>query len=91
MYNLLSFALGLAAWGFGIAAIRKKGCPWRMLLSQTACGGALMGQLLEVRRRVDLGDWSALLDTMGAVVFAAGVLLAVTAALNLAAVLRRKK
>jgi len=89
MYNFLSLALGLAAWGFGIAAICKRGCPWWILLSLTACGASLMNQLLEVRRRVDLGDWSALLDTMDTVVFAAGVLLAVTAALNLAAALRK--
>lgn len=90
MYNILSLTLGLAAWGLGIAAICKKGCPWCVFFSLTACGTSLAGQLLEVRRRVVLSDWSALMDTMDAVVFAAGALLMVTAVLNLAAMLRGK-
>ena len=52
-----------------------------------ACGGALLLQLEEVRRRVVLRDWSALMDTTDAVVHAAVVLLAVTVLLDLLAVL----
>lgn len=91
MYNILSLTLGLAAWGLGIAAICKNGCPWCILFSLTACGASLAGQLLEVRRRVALSDWTALMDTLDAVVFAAGVLLMVTTVLNLAAVLRGQR
>lgn len=91
MYNILSLTLGLAAWGLGIAAICKKGCPWCLLFSLMACGASLAGQLLEIRRLVGINDWTALMDTLDAVVFAAGVLLMVTAVLNLAAVLRGQR
>lgn len=87
MYNVLSFALGLLALGLGIAAICKNGCRWYVLFSLTACGVSLAGQLLEVQRRVALSDWTALMDTMDAVVHDAVLLLAITTALNLAAVL----
>lgn len=87
MYNALSFALGLLALGLGIAAICKNGCLWYVLFSLTACSVSLAGQLLEVQRRVALSDWTALMDTIDAVVHDAVLLLAITTALNLAAVL----
>ena len=89
MNNLLSLLLGLAAWGFGLAAVVKPGLRWLSPVSWTACGAALLFQLLEIHRRVELSDWSALLDTMDAVLLAAGVLLAVTILLNLTAFLRQ--
>jgi len=90
MHNLLSFLLGLAAWGFGLAAALKPAGRWLSHASFLACGISLVLQLAEVRRRVGLQDWAALLDTMDAVLPAAGILLAVTAGLNLTAWLRGK-
>lgn len=90
MYNLISLLLGLASWLLGICAIAKPGTGWLSLASLVSCGAALLAQLLEVNRRVGLADWSALLDTMDAVLLAAILLLAVTTALNLAAWLKMK-
>ena len=67
MHNLLSFLLGLAAWGFGLAAALKPAGRWLSHASFLACGISLVLQLAEVRRRVGLQDWAALLDTMDAV------------------------
>lgn len=91
MFNLLSLALGLAAILFAIHSIRVHFCPACCILSFTCCCGALTSQLLEVRHLVDIGDWSALMDTMDAVIFAAAVLFALTVFLNLLALLIRKE
>lgn len=88
MLNLISFLLGLCAWALGAAAIAKKGsCPLSFG-SFTLCGVALMLQFFEIRRRVALCDWSALMDTADALAMAAAVLLTVTTALNLTALWR---
>lgn len=86
MYNIGSLILGLAAWGIPLFAIGKK---YRFALccvgSLSCCAVSLMLQLLEIKRRVDLSDWSALMDTMGAVVLAAVVLIAGVLVINFAA------
>lgn len=87
---LESLFLGLLAWFLPLwYCLRPQ--PRRfgpvLLGSGAACGGALLLQLEEVRRRVVLRDWSALMDTTDAVVHAAVVLLAVTVLLDLLAVL----
>lgn len=90
MNNLLSLLLGLVSWGLGLGAIFKPGLRWLSPASFLACGVSLLLQLAEVRRRVGLQDWAALVDTMDAVLLAAGILLTVTALLNLTAWLRTK-
>lgn len=90
MYNVLSLALGILTLGFSIHSIRVRFCPTCCILSFTCCCGALLGQLLEVRRRVEISDWSALMDTMDAVIFAAVVLFVLTVLLNLLALLIKK-
>ena len=77
MYNLFSLILGLAAWVFAILAFVKSK-PNFTATSYAFCAGALLFQLLEVRRRVALCDWSALADTMDFVAIAANVLVEVT-------------
>ena len=91
MYNLFSIGLGLIGWGLGIAAIVKKGCPWCVFFSMTACGAALAVQFYEISRRVSLRDWSALLDTMDTLAAVAGLLLISTAVLNFIALLRGRQ
>lgn len=91
MYNILSFGLGIGAWALGIAAICSSKHPWFCVGSLSACGLSLLLQLMEVLRRVNLQDWTALMDTMDAVVTAAKILLTVTLALNIAACLRKTK
>ena len=88
MYNILSLLLGLASLVFAAHSLRVRFCPACCCLSFAGCGGALLFQLLEVRRLVGIHDWSALLDTMDAVALAAGTLLAAALLLNLLALLR---
>lgn len=88
MYNLLSLALGLLAWGMGIAAICKKGCPWCVFGSMASCGVSLVLQFYDIARLADIPDFAAIQDTGHALAGAAALLLAVTITLNAAALLR---
>ena len=53
------------------------------LLSMAACAGALFLQVLYNKHLVELQDWSALMDTSGAVAWVSVLLLAVTLILDL--------
>lgn len=88
--NVLSLAAGILAWVLGLAAIIRRGSRLCSGLSYSCCGAALLFQLLQVRHLVTLRDWSALEDTIAAVVFAAAVLLCVTVLLNFLSLLRKK-
>lgn len=63
--NLGSLVLGLAAWGIPLCAIGRK---YRFGIccigSLSCCVLSFLLQLLEVRNRVRLNDWSALMDTI---------------------------
>lgn len=85
MNNLLSLLFGLVSWGMGIGAVARSHSRLLSAGSILLCALSLMLQLAEIHRLVQLGDWSALMDTMDAVLLAAAVLLAVTAGLNIAA------
>lgn len=85
-YDLGSFLLGLAAWlipmfafgkkyRFGMCCIGSLGC----------CVLSIFLQLLEVKRRVGIRDWSALMDTIDAVVLAAVIMVVITLISNAAA------
>lgn len=89
--NIVSLFLGLLAWGLGFAAVAKRGKPVLVFCSLGACALSLVCQLVEVRRLAAIHDWSAVEDTIGAVTFAGIVLLAVTAALNLIALMLRHR
>ena len=89
MNNLLSLLLGLASWGLGGAAILLPKSRWLSGVSLLCCAVSLLLQLAQVHRLVQIGDWSALMDIMDAVLMAALMLTAVTAALNLAACLKQ--
>lgn len=88
IFNLGSLILGLAAWGLPFLAIGKKDrfsiC---CLGSFGCCILSLMLQLFEVKNRVNLEDWSALMDTMHAVVLAAVGMVVVMLVCNLIALL----
>lgn len=90
MNNLLSLLLGLVSWGLGAAAVIRPGIRWTSAVSLLSCCVSLLLQLAEVHRLTELGDWSALMDTMDAVLAAAILLMAVTAVLNLIALFRVK-
>lgn len=84
--NLGSIILGLAAWAIPVSCIVKKsGSSLPSVFSFTACIVSLLMQLAELRHRVQIEDWSALLDTVDAVMMSAVVLAAVTLLLNIIA------
>ena len=86
--NLGSLLLGLTAWGIPAVYFsrRKPGgdrAGLACLLSMAACAGALFLQVLYNKHLVELQDWSALMDTSGAVAWVSALLLAVTLILDL--------
>ena len=85
--NISSLVLGLAAWGFGLAALRRGKSS---LVSFALCLTALVLQFAELTHRARIGDTSAILDTVGAVTLAAAVLSVGTIVLNVLAYLRGK-
>lgn len=97
--NLASLALGCLAWALPLAALVLKerlgrpGCALCAAGSFAACGAALWLQILYNRHLVRIEDFSALLDTVDAVAFLSGLLLAGTLAANglLFAVCAREK
>ena len=92
MYNLGSIFLGLTAWFMGWWALTRIHCsPLVPYGSFSCCALSLLLQICELERRADLGDASAIYDTVGAIRFCAVVLVSVTLVLNLLAALRRKK
>ena len=81
-YNTASFVLGLGAWGLGIAAFSGIKLRWATSGSLGLCACALLFQIFEVEHRVSIRDFSAIEDTIGAVMVCAGILVVVTLLLN---------
>lgn len=86
--NLGSLLLGLTAWGIPVRYFsrRKPGgdrAGLACVLSMAACAGALFLQILYNKHLAEIQDWSALMDTSGAVAQVSGFLLAVTLILDL--------
>ena len=79
---LMSLLLGLGAWGLGIAALSGRGPGRASAGSFCLCACALLLQIAEVAHRVNLGDYSAIEDTIGAILVASVVLVVVTMVLN---------
>ena len=93
MLNIGSLILGIGAWvfaGFAIVAPMASASRKHTVVSFGSCVIALLLQLLEINRRVVLGDYAAIEDTIGAILLASIVLIAVTILLNLWALLRTK-
>ena len=88
LLNVSSLLLGLAAWGFGIAGMKRR----RMSLTSFAlCLLALVLQFTELTHRAQIGDVSAILDTVRAVTMASAVLSAGTLFFNTLAYLSGKE
>lgn len=87
--NLGSLVCGLAGWIIPCLGLRKGRIPrpgkqgMASALSLTLCGLALWMQLWYQQHLVDIGDWSALMDTAGAVTGIGAFLLLSTVLLNL--------
>lgn len=88
LLNVGSLVLGLIAWilpGVNLLWYKKQDHRnWVVfsMISISACAISLCFQILSNYHLVRIEDWSALMDTMGAVVLAASVLLIVTIVLN---------
>lgn len=76
----------------GCAYNCRRGMGWSRS-SVLCCAAALLFQILEMAHRSAIGDVSAILDTIGAVAAGAGVLVLISAVLNVLAYrnYRRKK
>ncbi|HWR23327.1 MAG TPA: hypothetical protein VN366_07600 [Feifaniaceae bacterium] len=89
--NLGSLVLGLIAWILPVAALARRGRAGQKSFaalsfsSVGACAASLCLQIFYADHLAKIRDWSAIADTSGAVAFAAATLLAVTLALNAAA------
>lgn len=81
-----SLILGLIAWILPFVEIKRlKNMNWtvRSILSISACAISMCFQIIYNNYLVQLGDWSALMDTTGTSTFLSIVLLVVTIILNL--------
>ena len=91
-YNLLSLFLGIVGWALPVIYLmvgshRELCCSGSFAL----CAAALYFQLREMLLRSNRGDFAGIEDTIGAVVFAATVLLTTTVVLNALALLRKER
>ncbi|NBI65357.1 hypothetical protein D1646_00745 [Pseudoflavonifractor sp. 60] len=92
MMNLCSVALGLIGWTIPVVQLALCVCQKRGLgrlasvLSLGACGVAIWFQICYDEHLVNIGDWSALMDTIKAVRVVSLFLLITTVLLNLALV-----
>ncbi|OIQ58354.1 hypothetical protein MOTE_20170 [Moorella thermoacetica] len=89
--NLGSLLLGLIAWIVPILAIKHPGkyavknCFRFIIVSFSACVASLCLQLFEINHRVQIQDWSALMDTIGTLIWVAVILAVITLILNIMA------
>lgn len=89
LLNLGSFVLGLIAWTLPVVSLIRYGKHdhrnWVAfsLMSISACAVSLCFQIFYNNHKVQVEDWSALMDTTSTVAFAAAVLLIVTILLNI--------
>ena len=94
MFNIGSLILGLCAWLFAILAMTACDGPTshrNSTVSFSLCAVSLVLQLLEIHRRVLLGDYAAIADTIRAILIASAALVSVTVILNLTAIAKAKK
>lgn len=88
LLNVGSLVLGLIAWILPAVHLQRhakrdhKNWAAFSVVSISACAISLCFQIFNTYHLVKIGDWTALMDTMGAVAFSAAVLLIVTVVLN---------
>ena len=86
--NVGSLVLGLIAWILPVAALMRFNKHARRnwvafsIMCLSACAMSLVFQIYYNYHLVQIEDWAALMDTMGAVAVAATILLVVTLVLN---------
>lgn len=88
LLNIGSVVLAFASFMLPIRAIhnyRESNKPTWMLnsfLSILACSLAIFAQFLTYKSLIEIKDWTAILDTIGFVCWASGILLIITVILN---------
>lgn len=85
IHNIGSLLLGITAWLLACFAIisKKPSVSHRFSFgSFILCAFSLLLQLLEVSNRVNIHDFSAITDTIHAVITASCILIAITIILN---------
>ena len=93
MLNIGSLILGVCAWLFaGLAITTSKAFTSHRntLISFSSCVVSLMFQFIEINRRVLLGDYAAIDDTIRGILIATAVLISITIILNLFALVKAK-
>ena len=89
--SVVSLGLGLVSWVLPITCLFiKKRREFFTRGSLLCVVFSLYFQLREIMRLTNKGDWSAIEDTIHAVVFAATVLIFVTLVLNILAWLKKR-
>jgi cytochrome c oxidase subunit 4 len=87
LLNIVSLILGLCAWMIPILILLKKNASQisaikGIFLSFVCALLSLFMQIMDAKYLIDRNDWTALMDTQGAVVFSASVMLIVVVVLN---------
>lgn len=93
MLNIGSLILGVCAWlfaGLAIATPKAFTSHRNTIVSFCLSAISLVFQLFEINRRVLLGDYAAIEDTIRAILIASVVLVSVTIILNLVALVKAK-
>lgn len=93
VFNIGSLIIGFAALIFAFLAIASKKSQTSHRLSVgsfSLCAFSLILQLLEINNRVNIRDFSAIEDTIRAVIIAAFVLVIITVAMNIVAAAKRR-
>lgn len=93
MLNIVSLILGACAWLFAVLAILTPQASTshnKTFVSFSLCIISLIMQLFEINRRVLLGDYAGIEDTIRAVVIAAVISGSITIILNIIALIKAK-
>jgi cytochrome c oxidase subunit 4 len=96
-FNVGSLVLGLVAWILPIINLAKynkaKHKNWIVLLfsSMSACTISVLFQIVYQNHLVQIEDWSAVMDTIGGVLFVSTVLFVVAITLNLITLIKYRR
>lgn len=84
-YSIASLALGLMAWGLPIIGVKRNTANKQRysIGSFMVCAVALVFQFFDINRRVRIGDYAAIEDTIGALGWVAVILVSGTFISNL--------
>ena len=94
MLNIVSLILGACAWlfaGLAISTPKASVSHRNTFTSFSLCAISLVLELFEINRRVLLGDYAAIEDTIRAVLIASVALVSITFILNIIAVVKAKR